>query len=234
MNGADSFGSWDYRMTVTPPDWRFRMKAKDHISVTGYYDKEHPWYEAMAIMFAWAHPLTAQEAAAPDATPLCASPPTSGAVTAAPEPDNPPPVFGGGGEHPIGPSSTPPAATTEIGIAAFNYYPGGGSGTPAGVRAGSTVRFTNFDAAGSIFHTVTSCANPCNGAWGQSYPLATWPSATDLGDSGQLGYGPPLATAAVQRPSWSFTVPAGAPVGEIFTFFCRIHPLMRGSLEVVP
>jgi plastocyanin len=231
--GPPSFGSWDYRMTVTPPDWRFTVKRGDQISVTGYYDNAHPWYEAMAIMFAWAHPLTPEEMANPP-TPACSSPPTTGQVTDAPyAPEtNPQPVFGGDGEHPLG---TPPAsaATTNVLIAGFNYYPGGGTGQPSGVHAGDTVTFTNADASASIFHTVTSCANPCNGLWGQKYPLATWLSPTDLGDSGQLGFGPPAATAATQRVSWSFTVPTDAPVGEVFTYFCRIHPVMRGSLEVV-
>lgn len=234
MNGPDSFGSWDYRMTVTPPDWRFTIRTGDKVSVTGYYDSNHPWYEAMAIMFAWAHPLTPAELAT---RPPCTPPSTTtGGVTDAPTApeNNPAPLFGGSGEHPVAPPPSPPPATTDVGIAAFNYYPGGGTGQPAGVRAGETVRFTNLDASASIFHTVTSCASPCNGAWGQSYPLATWASTSDLGDSGQLGFGPPFATAATQKASWSFTVPPGAPLGEVFTFFCRIHPAMRGSLEVVP
>ncbi|MGQ0831700.1 MAG: cupredoxin domain-containing protein [Microthrixaceae bacterium] len=234
MNGPNSFGSWDFGMTVTPPDWRFTVRQGDELSVTGYYDTEHPWYEAMAIMFAWAHPLSDAEMAS---RPPCAMPSaTSGAPTAAPSApeNNPAPFFGGAGETALAPSAPPPAPTTEVRIAAFNYYPGGGTGARAGVRRGQTVRFTNLDAGASIFHSVTSCANPCNGEWGQRYPLATWPSETQLGDSGQLGFGPPFATAAVQRATWSFTVPSSAPVGEVFTYFCRIHPVMRGALEVVP
>jgi plastocyanin len=234
MNQGDaSFGSWDYRMTVSPPDWRYTVRRGDQISVTGYYDNLHPWYEAMAIMFAWAHPLTPAEMAAQP--PPCTLPSTTaGAVTDAPyaPENNPAPVFGGDGEQPLG-SPTASAATTDVTIAGFNYYPGGGAGQPAGVTKGATVTFRNADAAASIFHTITSCANPCNGLWGQKYPLATWPSSTDLGDSGQLGYGPPDATAATQKDSWSFTIPSDAPTGEIFTYFCRIHPEMRGSLEVV-
>ena len=54
-----------------------------------------------------------------------------------------------------------------------------------------------------------------------------------VGDSKQLGFGPPLATAAAQRVTYSFTVPASAQAGDLYTFYCRIHPDMRGSLEVV-
>jgi plastocyanin len=229
---GSNFGSWDYRMTVTPGDWRYTMRKGDQITVTGYYDTAHPWYEAMAIMFAWAHPLTPEEAAASPS--LCGSPPTTGAVTALPDGFNPA-HLGGGGETARAPSNPPPATTTQIAIAGFNYYPSGGKASPAGVKPGATVTFTNLDAGASIFHTVTSCTNPCNGDTGQKYPLASWPSdsAHDLGDSGQLGFGPPYATAATQKASWSFTVPGDAPPGELFTFFCRIHPDMRGSLEVV-
>jgi plastocyanin len=234
---GSNFGSWDYRMTVSPDNWRYTVRAGDELKVTGYYDTAHPWYEAMAIMFAWAHPLTADEAVASPS--LCGSPPTTGVVTALPDGFNPP-HLGGTGEMTRGPSVTPPATTAQIAIAGGNYYPSGGKASPAGVHSRGptdppdTVTFTNYDASASIFHTVTSCANPCNGDTGQNYPLATWPSANDLGDSGQLGYGPPSATAATQKSTWSFTVPSGLPLGTLFTFFCRIHPDMRGSLEVVP
>jgi hypothetical protein len=232
--GPASFGSWDYRMTVTPPEWRFRMKRGDRLTVTGYYDSVHPWYEAMAIMFAWGHPLTASELNDPAGTPLCASPPTTGAVTAEPDPPNPPPVFGGGNEgRNSALQSQVGAATTSVAIRAFDYSPGGLGQPPAAVHPGDHVTFTNYDAAASIFHSVTSCTNPCDGDYGQSYPLATWPSAAQLGDSGQLGYGPPLATAAVQRATWTYTVPADAANNTVLTFFCRIHPFMRGSLKVV-
>lgn len=230
-----SFGSWDFGMTVTPPDWRFTVREGEKLKVTGYYDTQNPWYEAMAIMVGWAHALAPGEAAS---RPPCAMPGTTdGDVTdppAAPE-NNPAPFFGGDNEAPIGPSATPPPVSSEIGIAAFGYYPDRGfSGQRAGVKKGQSVRFTNLDAGASIFHSVTSCANPCNGRYGQSYPLATWPSETQLGDSGQLGFGPPFATAAAQRASWTFTVPEDAAVGQVFTYFCRIHPAMRGALEVVP
>ncbi len=225
-------------MTVSPPEWRFRMKRGDRLSVTSYYDNLHPWYEAMAIMFAWGHPLTAAEMNDPTATPLCASPPTSGAVTAGPDVPNPAPVFGGQNEgRNAGQQQQVGAATTSVAIRAFDYSPGGLGQPPAAVHAGDHITFTNYDAASSIFHSVTSCANPCDGDYGQSYPLATWPSATpgalQLGDSGQLGYGPPLATAAVQRSTWTYVVPPDAASNTLVTYFCRIHPFMRGSLKVV-
>jgi plastocyanin len=229
-NGDASFGSWDYRMTVSHADWRFTVRRGEQLSVSGYYDNTHPWYEAMAIMVAWARPLTPAELAT---RPPCTLPTsTTGDVTPGPEPPNPSPVYGGDNESPRSPTN-PSSTTTQVAIAGFTYSPGGGKAQPAGVLAGSSVTFTNYDAGASIFHTVTACASPCNGDTGQKYPLSEWPAAGNVGDSGQLGFGPPLATAAVQRATYAWTVPAGAQAGDLFTFYCRIHPDMRGSLEVV-
>lgn len=231
-----SLGSWEYRMTVTNQDWRFTVRRGDRVTVTGYYDTSHPWYEAMAIMFAWAHPLTAAEM---QGRAVCAMPTsTTGSVTDPPNPPNQAPVFGGSNEGRYSAQqSQVGAATTSVAIRGFDYSPGGIGQPPAAVHPGDRVTFTNYDAAGSIFHSVTSCVKPCDGDYGQSYPLATWPSTTpdalQLGDSGQLGYGPPAATASVQRSTWTYTVPDDAANDTLLAYFCRIHPFMRGSLKVV-
>ena len=217
----ESFGSWDYLMTATPSDWRFTTGANGaRLSISSIYDTSHPWYEAMGIVVAWGHTVSSD-------TPGCTLPAhTTGVVTREPPPDDS--VFFGGPDQP---DTTPPAQGSPVGevaIAAFDYQPGGLAQPPAAVEAGSTVRFTNFDAGASIFHTVTSCAAPCNGPTGQSYPLPTW----DF-DSFQLGYGPPEATAASNRISFDLTVPPSAAPGTRFTYYCRVHPFMRGALEVV-
>jgi plastocyanin len=49
-------------------------------------------------------------------------------------------------------------------------------------------------------------------------------------DSGDLGTGPPGRTAAAQRLTWR--VPRNLPRGT-YTYFCRIHPFMRGAFRVV-
>ena len=235
-------GSWDFRMTVTPPDadWHYHVKAGDRITVTGVYDTSHPWYEAMAIMVAWAHPLAPGETAK---AALCQLPSTTaGSVTGAPQ-DNP--YFGN--TDPTwwrpDPNVTPASGgpVTSVAIAGFNYQPGGNGEAPAAVTAGSTVTFTNVDAAASIFHTVTSCEpTACTGDYGQAYPLPKWlfdssqpATGWDQYATGELGFGPPLLTAAAQRASWSWQVPSTASIGTTYTFFCRIHPQMRGSLKVV-
>jgi hypothetical protein len=73
---------------------------------------------------------------------------------------------------------------------------------PATVRQGNSLTFRNLDSprgrnpAFAIYHTITGCKAPCNQPTGIAYPLANG-SATF--DSGELGYGPPGATAAANR-----------------------------------
>jgi hypothetical protein len=221
-----AFGSWDYQMTATPQNWRFVVRPGDRLKVTAVYDTRHPWYEAMGIVLAFGHPLAAGERSS---APYCSRPATTtGHVTNKPQRN---PVFGGDAPIVSNPSTSSPARSgvTNIMITSFDYQPGGLGQAPAAVTPGSTVRFDNVDASASIFHTVTSCAPPCNRNYGQSYPLAVWGF-----DSRQLGFGPPGVTAAANTPTYNLTIPANARPGETITFFCRIHPFMRGSLKVEP
>ena len=74
-----------------------------------------------------------------------------------------------------------------------------------------------------IWHTITACAALCNGATGIASPIA---DAEIPFDSGELGdAGPPTAG----RTTWS--IPTDLPTGT-YTYFCRIHPLMRGAFRV--
>ena len=251
---GSSFGSWDYRMSTTPAGWSYGVKAGDRINIDSVYDIGHPWYEAMGIVFGWGHPLAPGEQPARG---YCTKPvSTTGPVTND-VPDVP--TFGGTETLFDDPSSQPAAAgdpVTLIRVAAFDYQPGGLAQRPAPVAAGSTVRFDNLDAAGVVYHSITSCADGCNKDTGQSYPKPSW-----LFDSGQLGYGVWGATAAeggvivptqpddlgddrtdptntfggrgLDAHGWRWQVPASAPVGTTYPFFCRVHPFMRGSMQVV-
>jgi hypothetical protein len=96
------------------------------------------------------------------------------------------------------------------------------------VHQGQPLTFTNFDAPPSgygTWHTVTSCALPCNLSTGIAYPTAN-PAPIEF-DSGQLGNdGEPTKGTRV----WSS--PTNLPQGT-YAFFCRVHPFMRGSFRVV-
>src|SRR5436305_8052171 len=115
-------------------------------------------------------------------------------------------------------------------MSGFESLPGNqgllGFDNPPVVPKGTPLSFNKVDDSGQIFHTITACKDPCNGATGISYPLADGPVAFD---SGELGYGPTGFTAAANRYDW-FT-PKGLAPGT-YTFFCRIHPFMRGAFRV--
>ena len=48
-------------------------------------------------------------------------------------------------------------------------------------------------------------------------------------DSGNLGFGPAGATAAANRATWR--TPRNLAPGT-YTYFCKIHPFMRGAFRV--
>jgi plastocyanin len=130
------------------------------------------------------------------------------------------------------------AAADNIFIKGFVYGLGdfalpGRKGLPPTVKAGQSITFTNLDATRTIgpqesaYHTITACKAPCTGTTGIAYPLA---NGKVQFDSGELGYGPPGFTPAENNNVWK--TPKGLKAGT-YTYFCRIHPFMRGSFRVV-
>ena len=217
--------SWDMAMEVPPPDWRIAVRKGDVLSVSTTYDSAHAsWYESMGIFFAY----LADEG--PGADPF-GTHSTTGEPTHGPLPE--------AGRHGGEPTGLPDAGQLTdgqpiaggVGIGNFLYTPGdlsadGDMRNPPTVQPGTTITFGNFDAAFGILHTITACRAPCNRRTGVSYPLAD--GSVDF-DSGQLGYGPPGATAAAQHPEWR--TPADLRPGT-YTYFCRVHPFMRGAFRI--
>ena len=78
--------------------------------------------------------------------------------------------------------------------------------------------FVNDDQFANIRHSVTTCPWPCNGKY-----VANYPHADGRWDSETLGYD----VVSVGSPSPIARTPANLPPG-IYTYFCRIHPWMRG------
>jgi plastocyanin len=107
------------------------------------------------------------------------------------------------------------------------------------VRKGDTLTFWNADAAGYIPHTATACAFPCTGPVTVDHPISNGSYAirTPAGyqiagqidfDSTELAYG----IGPAGKLSWALNT---SSMNEgIYTYFCRIHPAMRGAFEVVP
>ena len=102
------------------------------------------------------------------------------------------------------------------------------------VPPGTQVTFTNQDALFGMsqteqtWHSITSCSAPCNRGSGIGYPLARGPIKFD---SGQLGYGTFLSSG-VTTGSDVYTTPPLTKPGKTYTYFCRIHPFMRGAIKV--
>jgi plastocyanin len=219
--------SWDVAMTATPANWRVGIRRGDVLSVSATYDtRRSSWYESMGIM------------------PVAFSPGGSGPDPFATNVDVPGQVTHGhlrenrnhGGAFGGLPDarrllSAPPARSRVVPVRGFVYGQGDLSNTGRGariptLRPGQTLKFVNRDAKRDIFHTITSCRAPCTGRTGIAYPLANGPVRFD---SGNLGFGPQGRTAAAQRITWR--TPKRIRPGT-YTYFCRVHPFMRGAFRV--
>ncbi len=120
-----------------------------------------------------------------------------------------------------------------IRIDKFSYLAELGSGwSVPTVAPGESLAFKNIDAQQSVnaFHTITSCKLPCNGRTGVAYPLANGPVSFDSGELGFNGQNGGLPGApAADRDKW--LTPKDLAPGT-YTYFCRIHPFMRGTFRV--
>jgi hypothetical protein len=229
--------SWDMAMTATAPNWRPQIKAGDVLRISTTYDtRRASWYESMGIMVAW-ESWNTQGGIDPFTHKLN----ESGHVTHGhlAEDNN----HGGAFSLGLNPEKFPQCFRSRVTISAFMFNPGDFTATGANrciptVHAGHSLTFVNDDASpipvtnplnpgqaylDSVFHTVTACQNPCGLNTGISYPLANGRGSYD---SAQLGFGTPAA----DRLSWS--TPKTLKPGT-YTFFCRIHPFMRGIFRII-
>src|SRR3954447_5973943 len=228
--------SWDVSMTFTKPEWRVAVRKGDKLHISATYDtKDASWYEVMGII----DPLwytTAPDAGGID--PFAQEVDWHGAVTHGHlrENDN----HGGTGVA-ILPNAQKLLSGTRgrtLDIREFVYGQGDLSLAAAGahslptVQQGRSLTFRNLDSpkGGSsnlaIYHTITGCRAPCSQATGIAYPVANGAAF----DSGELGFGPRGQTAAAQRATWQ--TPKSLKAGT-YTYFCRVHPFMRGAFRVV-
>jgi plastocyanin len=142
------------------------------------------------------------------------------------------------------------AYVNRIDIAGFLYAPGDlstvtMSGVPR-VHLGQKLTFFNEDMAANIYHTITACAYPCTGPTGTAFPIPNGLSSKGLKvdfDSNELGYSPSWGPAKGQI-GYDGTFKPDGILGTLsvsgangfapgtYTYFCRIHPFMRGTFEV--
>jgi plastocyanin len=223
--------SWDVAMTATKPDWRVALHAGDRLDLSTTYDtRRASWYESMGIDV-----LFYADGIQPGAVdPFAGRVDWHGQLTHGHLPEN--------AHHGGAPTHLPTASTlfdgpltSRVSIAGFVYAHGdlaatGRPGRPPTVHAGDSITFKNLDATASMpsstaaYHTITSCRAPCTGTTGIAFPLA---DGRVRFDSGELGFG---GAPAADRNTWS-TPKTLAP--GTYTYFCRIHPIMRGAFRVV-
>ena len=240
--------SWDVSMEATRPDWRVSLKAGDTVSVSATYNVHRgSWYESMGILplaYSRAHDPAARDPF-DDGTAVQQMYDEGGIVTHGRLPENidskarknlklpdPSEIRSKGRRVP----------GSEIDVTGFGYRPGGYSASkdvskselrPPVVRPGTSITFTNLDALSTMslfdqtWHSITSCRAPCNRGSGIGYPLARGPIKFD---SGQLGYGTG-SSSEVTTGSNVYETPPLTQTGTI-TYFCRIHPFMRGTIRV--
>jgi hypothetical protein len=140
----------------------------------------------------------------------------------------------------------------------------GKKGLPPQVQQGKQLTFVNQDDPLTIrFHTITSCKAPCNRTSGIKFPLGDGPTVFDSGELGfgpTIDFGgdantpiTPVVNKPADRAKCAKSPTGGlikliqnSCVGETkwktpknlspgtYTYFCRIHPFMRGAFKVVP
>jgi plastocyanin len=246
--------SWDVSMEATRRNWRISLQPGDTVSINVAYNVKHAsWYESMGILpLAWTKaddpkardPFT-QEA---DVKRMFDK---GGILTHGRLPENIDTHANKdlGLRDPRDLKDSGPVPEGGIGIRSFYFLDGGFSVVrdfpasemkPPVIHSGQTVTFTNFDAqpgepqTQQAWHTITSCAAPCNRGSGIGYPLANGPIEFD---SGQLGFGQ-NTSAGVTTQTDTYTTPPLTTgrkhpnKAKTYTYFCRIHPFMRGSIRV--
>jgi plastocyanin len=219
--------SWDVSMTATRPTWKVHVKKGDTLSVTSTYDtKKASWYEVMGIMVVF----MADGKGGLD--PFKHKVDQPGVLTHGHLPEN----RHHGGQK-IGMVSALGLPLGRIGgtvdISHFIFGRGSLNAETAlpRVRRGKSLTFKNLDQAGlpdAAWHTITACKSPCNRSTGIAYPLANG-SAKHQFDSGQLGISP---VGAPTTGSITWQTPKNLPVGT-YSYFCRVHPFMRGAFRVI-
>jgi hypothetical protein len=246
--------SWDFSMRVLGlPYWGVHVKPGDKLRSNATYDtRDLASYEDMGIAVTLLAPDTPDgKPTAPGVDPFhaerdwsedCKSGPARngklcmrGLVTHGHYPEN--------GNHTVASgkwAAKPGPETSSVGIANFQYFPGdlgqaNSTGVPR-VKLGTDLKFFNSEGLG-IYHTITTCAFPCLGPTSASFPVPDGSSNQGRPfdfDSSELGIGLPEVGATSQRLDWSLPVNEknGFKPGEVVTYFCRIHPFMRGAFEV--
>ncbi|MFL5868718.1 MAG: hypothetical protein ACJ766_16575, partial [Thermoleophilaceae bacterium] len=214
--------SWDMSMTATRRNWRVKVKRGDVLRTTATYNTiRGAWFESMGIM------LVYEADSGPGHNPFKTRVDLPGRVTHGHLREN----NNHGGKRTALPDATRERSGVSdpsvVSISDFRFRFGdlrrsGVAGRPPMIRRGHSLLFVNGDDSKGIYHSISACRAPCNRSTGIAYPVENGRVAFD---SGQLGDRLP----ATGRRRWR--TPRKLPPGT-YTYFCRIHPFMRGAFRV--
>jgi plastocyanin len=215
--------SWDVAMTASRRSWRVKIRRGDVLSTTATYDSSRAsWWESMGIMISY------MADRGPGRNPFRRRVDFPGRPTHGHLPENA--NHGGGSAGLPNPVRLPDGMTVggPLDILNFKFMLGdlslpGAEGRPPVVPRGQSITFRNGDNPNAVYHSITSCKPPCNRSTGIAYPIADGPVQFE---SGTLGSAVPPTTG---RLEWR--TPRNLKPGT-YTYFCRIHPFMRGAFRV--
>jgi hypothetical protein len=219
--------SWDVAMTGTRGNWKVKVRKGDVLSTTATYDtRRAAWWESMGIM------VTYMADSGPGRDPFKKRVDFPGRPTHGHLPENN--HHGGKATVMPDPRKLPdgPANPGLVDILDFKYQlgdlslPGSSGGLPPVIRSGQSLTFRNSDNSRRVFHSITSCKPPCNRSTGIAFPIADGPVQFE---SNTLGAGPRAVPPATGALEWR--TPSNLKPGT-YTYFCRIHPFMRGAFRV--
>ena len=214
--------SWDVSMTATPDDWAVAVKAGDELSISTTYDTSRAsWYESMGLAVVWMYN-------GPGGTdPFTGTINQKGVLTHGhlPENDN----HGGEATALADPRETASGPlSTGISIGSFEYGAGdlAAKGKIPTVAAGQSITFDNLDAADqNVWHSVTACKAPCTAV--DRHRVSPRRRRPSQFDSGQLG-----TAGAPDRRARDLEHARPTSTRGTYTYFCRVHPFMRGAFRV--
>lgn len=224
--------SWDVSLTASRPDWRVKVNTGDTVRITATYEnKQSAWYENMGIVLLF---VAKDDPSGTD--PFAKAVDWRGVLTHGHLAEND--HHGGDIKTFVDARKLPDGTeTATVNIKGFQFLPGdlgrlsdpdNGPGKVPVVAAGQSIQFVNQDNPNYEWHSITTCAAPCNRSTGISYPLANGVTGLQF-DSSQLGFGPAGLSPAANTLTWQ--TPATLPAGT-YTYFCRVHNFMRGAFRV--
>jgi hypothetical protein len=230
------FGSEDYQHGVTQDGWRMYLRKGDRLVLNGVYDgTNYSFPDAMSYFG-----MYTDQSEPPKRSQVCkvelindqgaSQDQIVRTVRNQKWPKETAPVCRNCDDRDQKPEPGP--ETNLVHIAGFSYLPGnqgveGDPGGPPVVTKGDELTFINEDyALGGVRHSVTSCKAPCNGPYSANYPLHDGEF-----HSGALGYTwQETYINAKDEPRWSLDTSKVKP--GLNTYYCQLHPWMRGSFYV--